>query len=295
MGSHRGGDASPVDRVDLTPVPRETLARVEYFAALAQSAMELAPEPTRPAELDARPVNRTKESKRRRAERVREERAAKRAAWEAQLARNASAHGDAWRAPPATPPAVWSIMRAVCNDTGGSVVLSSLSKLPPELRHRARVLIEDRSRVTRIETRYRVALLVGLSMLARVSSSTRGPRVVSGYCCTALCALLRDPRTGDRLSRSRVFGRDLNAAPIFPELVDLGLVQAEQPGLGARNVPRGRRWALNVYYLDGSPAEHRAAVRAAARARSLARSIVGHVGAVVDVAPPIDWPDLPDD
>ena len=305
MGPHRGGDAGPEERVDLTPAPTETIARVDYFAALALAAIEATPEmPTRPAELDAPAVRIRKKSKARRAEERAQERAERRAAWEAQLQRNAAANGDAYRVPPSTPPAVFAVMRAVCNDVGGSVVMSSFSKLPLELRHRARVLVRDRSQVTRIETRYRVALLIGLSMMARVCASTRAPRVVEGYSCNALCALLRDPRTGRALSRSRVFGRDINAAPIFPELRDLKLVQGEQPGLDAPNVPRGapkrgakRGYALNVYYLDGSADEHRAAVRAAQRARSLARSIVGQVdGRTADeLLAAIDWPDLPDD
>jgi len=311
MSPHRGGDAGPEERVDLTPAPTETIARVDYFASLALSAIEATPEmPTRPAELTHRRGAQSlvkagkKQRDRRAAEERRQARTDRRADFEAKIARAAAANGDAYKAPPGTPPEVWSIMRAVCNDVGGSVVLSSLSKLPTQLRTRARVLVRDKSQITRIETRYRVALLVGLSMMARTCSSTRAPRVVEGYCCNALCALLRDPRTGRGLSRSRVFGRDINAALVFPELVDLKLVFPEQPGLDAPNVPRGaprkgapRGYALNVYYLDGPPAEHRAAVERARRARSLARSIVGQVDgrSADELLAAIDWPDLPDD
>jgi hypothetical protein len=230
-----------------------TNARVAYFAALAESAMNDAPEaPARPAIL-APPERRDPRGKRRRqAQDRRAARKDRRAAFETKIARAAQANGDAYRAPPRTPPRVWALVRAICRDTGGSVVLSALSTLPLELRHRARVLIEDRSRVTHPATRYRVAFLVAVSRMARSSRSSRGARVLSGYCRGALCALLVSPLTGRALSVSRVFGSDFNALPIVPELIALGLLHAEQPGRAARNVPRGPSgWALNVYYIEG--------------------------------------------
>jgi len=286
-----GGWTGAADRVNLTPDHAGSIAeRVEYFAALAVAAMEHAPEaPACPEKLKARkrkPGGKRREKKQR-ADARRAERAARRAAFETQIARNAHANGDDFRAPPGTPPEVWRAVHAIVADTRGEVLRSHLSTLPLDVRERAQVLADEYD-PRDISTRYRVALLVGLSMLARATTSTRAPRVVSGFCCTALCALLRDPRTGRTLSRSRVFNRRINAPPIFSELKDLGLVHVEQPGLGARNVPRGRVYALNVYYLGGTPAEHREAMRRRARARAVERAQLSALASALLDAPPLE-------
>jgi len=289
MRPHSGGCTGAADR-DLTPDHAGSLAeRVEYFAALAVAAMEHAPEaPACPEKLKARKRKPGKRrEKKQRADARRAARAERRAAFEAQIARNAHANGDDFRAPPGTPPEVWRAVRAIVADTRGEVVRSHLSTLPLDVRERAQVLVNEYD-PRDISTRYRVALLVGLSMLARATTSTRAPRVVSGFCCNALCALLRDPRTGRTLSRSRVFNRRINAPPIFSELKDLGLIHVEQPGLGARNVPRGRVYALNVYYVGGTPAEHREAMRRRARARAVERAQLAALASALLDAPPLE-------
>ena len=250
----------------MSSTPDETAARVAYIAQLAQGAMEHAEEaPPRPMELTPRRVleRRRKAETLRKARglRARERRRIKNEQFDADVARRAVARGDGVQAPPRTPPAVWQLVRAITRDTSprGVVVMSSLSRLPLELRHAARrELAKSGLAMSHPVTRYRVALLVGLSMLATSSRSTRAPRVVAGFCRGALCGLLRSPLTGRQLSISRVYGRDINGAPIEPWLVDVKLVHVEQPGLGAKNVPRGipkksapQGHALNVYYLEG--------------------------------------------
>jgi len=304
MRPHRASGAGAVYHRATGETQDTVAARAEYFAALALSAMGDAPEPERPAQLAPKHERRRgkgRREKKRRADDRRDARAVRRQAFEAQIQRDAHAHGDDYRAPPGTPPEVWRAVRAIVADTRGEVVLTQLAALPLDIRERAQVLAENPADIV---TRYRVALLVGLSMLARASASTRAPRVVSGFCCGALCALLRDPRTGDTLSRSRVFNRRINARPIFTALRDLGLVHVEQPGLGARNVPRGRVYALNVYYLGGTPTEYRAAQRRAARVRAVERAQLAALASALLDAPPaerappcelapvqaIDWP-----
>lgn len=224
----------------------------EHFRKLAAAAVDASAEmPEAPP--SSSPTRTTARRARRAAQRGRKaERNVKREQFEARCMRAAAAAGETYKAPPRTPPRVWAIVRAICNDTKGHVVLSALSCLPLALRHRARELVADRELVKHPTTRYRVAKLVALSLLAGPSRSSKGPRVVAGFCREALAGLIRSPLYGEPLSVSRLFNRDQNAGPILPHLVDLDLVHVEQPGRDAKGVPRGPTgWALNVYYLDG--------------------------------------------
>ena len=230
----------------------------DYFHALAASAMDLeapapAPEPRRARELS--PVT-VKRARARRARDARARRADALERLEARASRAASAAGEPYRPIPRIPARVWALASAVVRDTSGRTASTALSTLPLELRHRAQRELAGTAR--ELATRYRVALLVALSALARPHRSRRRPgRVVSGFARGAVAALVRSPATGEALSVSRVFGRRFNAhEPLLPWLHDRGLLRREQPGLGARGVVRGPSgYALGLYYLDGPALE----------------------------------------
>lgn len=189
---------------------------------------------------------------------------------EARASRAATAAGEAYRPIPRIPARVWALCSAVTRDTSGRTARTALSTLPLELRHRATRELGPTARD--LATRYRVALLVGLSTLARPTRSRRRPaRVVEGFARGAVAALVRNPATGERLSVSRVFGRRFNAhEPLIPWLHERGLLRREQPGLGARGVVRGPSgWALGLYYLDGPSCDLEAPPRSSSRTRSL--------------------------
>jgi hypothetical protein len=225
----------------------------DYFAALAASAMDAsAPAfepPARRARELARPTKRGARRARARDARARRADAVERL--EAAASRGAATVGDPYRPPPRMNPRAWRIATAIIRDTSGRTASTALSTLPLALRHRAqRELARD---VRKLVTRYRIALLVGLSTISRGHRSRRRPsRVVEGFARSAVCSFVRSPADGHALSVSRVYGRAVNGAPLMPWLVDRGLVQTEQPGRGARGVYRGPSgYALGVYYLDG--------------------------------------------
>lgn len=230
----------------------------DYFQALAASAMnDAAPAPELPAPR-ARELTRptVKRARARRARDARARRADALERLEAKASRAASAAGEAYRPIPRIPARVWALASAVVRDTSGRTASTALSTLPLELRHRAQRELAGTAR--ELATRYRVALLVSLSALARPHRSRRRPgRVVSGFARGAVAALVRSPATGEALSVSRVFGRAFNAhEPLLPWLHDRGLLRREQPGLGARGVVRGPSgYALGLYYLDGPALE----------------------------------------
>jgi hypothetical protein len=213
------------------------LADAELPPAPPERARQLAPE--------------TQRRKRRRA--ARDKRGARAEAVErlqAQLSRAATRSGEAYRPALRIPGRTWSMAAAVVADRSGRTAGSALGTLPLALRHRARAELGD---LRPLLARYRAALLVALHQLSRPSRARRrGRRVVSGFSRGALAALLRAPANGERLSVSRVYGRNMNARPILPWLADRGLLAREQPGRGARGVPRGPSgYALGLYYLDG--------------------------------------------
>ena len=225
----------------------------DYFAALAASAMDAsAPAPEPPARRARELAPPTKRGARRaRARDARARRADAVERLEAAASRGAATVGDAYRPPPRMNPRAWRIASAIVRDTSGRTAATAISTLPLALRHRARA--ELAGTVRELVTRYRVALLVGLSTISRGHRSRRRPsRVVEGFARSALCSLVRSPADGAPLSVSRVYGRAINGAPLMPWLVDRGLVLSEQPGRAARGVYRGPSgYALGVYYLDG--------------------------------------------
>jgi len=225
----------------------------DYFAALAASAMDASAPAPEPAARQARELAPPTKRGARRA-RARDARARRTDAVErltAAASRGAATVGDPYRPPPRMNPRAWRLATAVIRDTSGRTASTALSTLPLALRHRAQhELARD---VRKLVTRYRIALLVGLSVLSRGHRSRRRPlRVVEGFARGALCSLVRSPADGHALSVSRVYGRAIHGAPIMPWLVDRGLVRSEQPGRDARGVYRGPSgYALGVYYLDG--------------------------------------------
>jgi len=169
---------------------------------------------------------------------------------QAQLSRAATRSGEAYRPALRIPGRTWSMTAAVVADRSGRTAGSALGTLPLALRHRA---LAEIGNLRPLLARYRAALLVALHQLSRPSRARRRQkRVVAGFSRGALAALLRAPGDGKRLSVSRVYGRAMNAQPILPWLADRGLLAREQPGRGARGVPRGPSgYALALYYLDG--------------------------------------------
>ena len=228
----------------------EARARIAEILAAQLGDAELAPAPApRAREL----VPDTQRRKRRRAAQDRRDaRAHAVERLQAQLSRAATRAGEAYRPALRIPSRTWSMAAAVVADRSGRTAGSALATLPLALRHRARAELGD---LRPLLARYRAALLVSLHQLSRPSRARRrGRRVVSGFARGALAALLRAPADGQQLSVSRVYGRAMNAQPILPWLADRGLLAREQPGRGARGVPRGPSgYALGLYYLDGDP------------------------------------------
>jgi hypothetical protein len=225
----------------------------ERIAAILAAHLADAPLPEPPARRARELRPETQRNQRRRA--ARDKRARRADAVErlqAQLSRAATAAGEPYRPALRIPGRTWSMAAAVVADRSGRTAGCALATLPLALRHRARAELGD---LRPLLARYRAALLVALHQLSRPSRARRrGRRVVSGFSRGALSALLRAPADGARLSVSRVYGRAMNAQPIVPWLADRGLLSREQPGRGARGVPRGPSgYALGLYYLDGDP------------------------------------------
>ena len=212
-------------------------------------AAHLADAESPPAPLQLAP--KTQRRKRRRAARdKRDARADAVVRLQAQLSRAATRSGEAYRPALRIPGRTWSMAASVVADRSGRTAGSALGTLPLALRHRA---LAEIGNLRPLLARYRAALLVALHQLSRPSRARRRQkRVVAGFSRGALAALLRAPGDGKRLSVSRVYGRAMNAQPILPWLADRGLLAREQPGRGARGVPRGPSgYALALYYLDG--------------------------------------------
>lgn len=239
----------------------------EQIAALLASALGEGPPPELPPRR-ARELPPPRTKKRRSDRRARRAGALERLT--AAASRAASAAGEPYRPIRGIPARTWSACSAIVRDTSGRTAASALSTLPIALRHRARAELAPLART--LTGRYRIAFLVGLHQLSRPYRGRRRPgRVVDGYARGALCALLRSPATGDRLSVSRVYGSAINGAPIVPWLAERDLLRREQPGRGARGVVRGPSgYALGVYYLDGDALEDhaRAESRPARRTRA---------------------------
>jgi len=220
------------------------------IAGILAAALEGAPAPEPPLRRARELTRPTQRAARARAARdVRDARADARERLEARVSRECARRGEAYLPPPRIPSRTWAMAQAVVSDRSGATATSALATLPSTVRARARAAL---GACRELVARYRAAMLVALHQLARPSRARRSRgAVVAGFCRSALARLLRAPDDGRGLSVSRVYGRAIHAAPVVPWLVDADLIAREQPGRGARGVPRGPSgYALAVYYVD---------------------------------------------